>query len=371
MEDHDDLAPIRDQARRFLKDALSHDHLKALLEVPGTFDHVTWREVGALGWPSASVPDAAGGRGLGWGATCMFAEELGRTTGSLPLIASGALARVLLECHDAPSLLAAGQRLLEGETHACLAFTAPGEGGLAVNPTVSLTPDGLFGETAFIPFGASADVALVHASCDTGTCLVLVELAGGGVTRETAPTLDNSRASARLRFTGAPAEIVGNDAPALFWRVAGEIALATAFEQLGGAQACLDLARDYAMERTAFGQPIGRFQAIKTKLAEMYVRIEIARGCSLDALAALDAGEPTWLGLAAGARLAATEAYEFAARESIQTHGAIGITWEAQPHHYYRRSRTLALEWGNALFWREQLMAGAGFNAGMARETTK
>src|SRR5690606_34632591 len=130
----------------------------------------------------------------------------------------------------------------------------------------------------------------------------------------------------------------GSQAEAALWRAAGMAAIATAFEQVGGAQACLDMARDFALERKAFGQPIGRFQAIKSKLADIYIRTELARGCAIDALAAFDNQDPEWHSLAAAARVAATDAYEIGARESIQTHGAIGVTWEAMPHHHYRRS---------------------------------
>jgi alkylation response protein AidB-like acyl-CoA dehydrogenase len=124
----------------------------------------------------------------------------------------------------------------------------------------------------------------------------------------------------------------------------------------------VEMARDYALERKAFGQPIGRFQSIKAKLADMYVRIEMARGCALDALALLEQGESDWMGLAASARIGAIDAYEFCARENIQTHGAIGVTWEATPHHHYRRSRALAVELGAAIVWRERLLAEVGFD---------
>jgi hypothetical protein len=221
----------------------------------------------------------------------------------------------------------------------------------------------LNGATAVTPFAASAAWALVPATDEAGLVLLLVDLNQAGVTRRLEPAIDNSRAAATLAFDGTAATVLaaGASAEAALWQVASLAALGTAFEQVGGAQACLDMAREFALERKAFGQPIGRFQAIKSKLADIFIRIELARGCALDALAALEAHDPAWPSLAAAARVAATDAYEIAARETIQTHGAIGVTWEAMPHHHYRRSRALALELGAAASWRERLLATAAF----------
>jgi alkylation response protein AidB-like acyl-CoA dehydrogenase len=366
MNHHDDdFTPIRDQARRFLQAALSPDYLKSLLEAPGTFDQTTWRAAAELGWPAAAVREAQGGLGLGWRGTCVLAEELGRVTASLPLIGTSALSRLLYSLEGVTQFQGTAALLRDGERHACLAFMQPGEAGLALRPTIRLSEGRLDGRSALTPFAATADYALVTAAQHDGLCLALVDLTQPGVAREIDAMIDNSRAAARLVFDAALAQVVasGTSVGAVLWPLVSEVALATAFEQIGGAEVCLETARAYALERTAFGQPIGRFQAIKNKVAEMYIRIELARGCALDALAAHEADDPAWLGLAATARLAAIDAYEYAARENIQTHGAIGITWEAQPHHDYRRSRALALEWGSAIFWRERVLAEAAFES--------
>jgi alkylation response protein AidB-like acyl-CoA dehydrogenase len=193
--------------------------------------------------------------------------------------------------------------------------------------------------------------------------MVLVPLEQQGVSRTVESSIDQSRACATLRFESAKSEPIE---AARGWgsieTVLAPAVLATAFEQLGGAQACLEMACRYALHRTAFGQPIGRFQAIKHKLAEMYCRIEVARGCATDALDAMDRADAMMLGLCSAARLAATDAYEFAAQETIQTHGGLGVTWEALPHHHYRRSRVLALELGAKGYWRERLLAQTGLD---------
>ncbi|MGI4860354.1 MAG: acyl-CoA dehydrogenase family protein [Janthinobacterium lividum] len=395
--EHDDFEIIRDEARRFLADAAQPEHLKPLLEQPGGFDRQTWKGAAELGWPLTSFDEAHGGLGLGWRGLCVLAEELGRTTLSVPLLPTALAGRWLLGLDAADEATAAvAETLVAGERHACVAFAQAGAAGVAATPTLALRDGRLFGETAITPFAASADYALVPALDGTDFCLVLVrtggmhgapsdaarhgawnaaENAAGGAARTASAAgapmrvdvpnvIDNSRAAARLRFDGAPAltRESGEHARQRFWQLLGLAALATAFEQVGGAQTCLDMARGYALERKAFGQQIGRFQAIKSKLADMYIHIELARGCALDALAAFERGDAEWEGLAAAARLAATDAYEFAARENIQTHGAIGVTWEAMPHHHYRRSRALAVELGASLVWRERLFSQIGFD---------
>ena len=127
----------------------------------------------------------------------------------------------------------------------------------------------------------------------------------------------------------------------------------SAYEQVGGAQACLDRARNYATERRAFGQPIAAFQSVKHRLAEMYVLVELARANTIHAAARFR--QPDFLKAAAAARLSATEAYDTAARDATQIHGGIGVTWEAALHLHQRRARTLAVEQGNSLFWEDLL----------------
>ncbi len=133
-------------------------------------------------------------------------------------------------------------------------------------------------------------------------------------------------------------------------------AILFAFEQVGGADACLQMARDYALERFAFGRPIGSFQAIKHKLADMYVALELARSNAYYGAWALGA-DATDLALAAAtARVSATEAFHLASKENIQTHGGIGFTWAVDCHLFYRRSKQLGLAIGSPPFWKERLV---------------
>lgn len=365
MNEHiDALDMVRREARRFLADAAQPAYLKHLLERPGSFDRQTWERTAELGWSATAHAEVHGGLGLGWAGLCVLAEELGRVALSLPLVQSAALAELVLGAGNATLAALVGQALVSGEAHACLALNEAGESGLSCRPAMRLVDGALLGATALVAFGASAAYALVCADQDGVLQLACVALDQPGVLRTPVPAVDNSRAVASLAFDGAKVHVLASGAAATsqLWRIAGMAALATAFEQLGGAQACLDMARDYALGRKAFGQVIGRFQSIKAKLADMYIRVEIARGCAIDALAALEQGDSGWSAMAAGARIGATDAYEIAARENIQTHGAIGVTWEAMPHHHYRRSRSLAVELGSSGAWRERLLAEAGFD---------
>jgi acyl-CoA dehydrogenase len=125
---------------------------------------------------------------------------------------------------------------------------------------------------------------------------------------------------------------------------------------VGGADASLEMARNYAMERYAFGRPIGSFQAIKHKLADMYVAIELARSNAYYGAWALSAEAAELPLAAAAARVSATEAFQLAAKENIQTHGGIGFTWDTDCHLYYRRSEQLALALGSLSHWKNRLV---------------
>ncbi|PWK91907.1 acyl-CoA dehydrogenase family protein [Fulvimonas soli] len=359
------LCQIRDQVARLQHRYATPERLKALLDQTVGFDRALWQAAVEQGQPAIAVPEHAGGMGMGWPGLAALMEEVGKAVVSLPLIATPVVAEALLASDDEAPAARYLAPLVSGELIACVAFAEPGQTSPLQRPELACSGDTLNGSKAAAAFAAVADLALVHADADGASQLMLVPLDQPGVTRRTQPGLDNARAHAALQFRDAKAyPLLRGDAA--IGKIMARVALATAFEQIGGASACLACARGYALERKAFGQPIGRFQAIKHKLVDMYWRIEIARGCALDALDALEGGNPLWPALAAAARLAAIEAYDFAARENIQTHGAMGVTWEAMPHHYYRRARCLALELGSTQAWREYLLAEAGFDAAAA-----
>jgi alkylation response protein AidB-like acyl-CoA dehydrogenase len=206
--------------------------------------------------------------------------------------------------------------------------------------------------------GDVADFAVVLAREAAGPTLCLVDLHGAGVTRERIATVDPTRSHARVTFANAPAERLGaaGQGWGLVERLLDRAAVLVAFEQVGGAQAALEMGRDYALGRFAFGRPIGSFQAIKHKLADVYVAVELARSNAYYGAWALSTGAPELPVAAAAARVAATEAFYQAAKENIQTHGGMGFTWEFDCHMYYRRAKLLALSLGSARRWKHTLI---------------
>ena len=208
--------------------------------------------------------------------------------------------------------------------------------------------------------GDVADFAVVLAAQGQGRAgLYLVELTGPGVARATLATVDPTRSHARVVLDGAPAEPLG--AAGQGWPLAERLldraAVLVAFEQIGGAQAALDMAREYAMGRFAFGRQIASFQAIKHKLADMYVGIELARSNAYYGAWALSKDAPELGVAAAAARVAASEAYYHAAKENIQVHGGMGFTWEFDCHLHYRRAKLTGLMLGSARRWKELLVS--------------
>ena len=174
----------------------------------------------------------------------------------------------------------------------------------------------------------------------------------------TCEPLDPTHNHARLAFEAAGAEVLGEPGG---WEqvqtLLDRAAILVAFEQVGGADACLQMARTYAMERYAFGRPIGSFQAIKHKLADVYVALELARSNAYHGAWALSADASELPVAAATVRVSATDAFHLASKENIQTHGGIGFTWQVDCHLFYRRSKQLGLVLGGAPFWKNRLVS--------------
>ncbi|MGH7012258.1 MAG: acyl-CoA dehydrogenase family protein, partial [Caulobacteraceae bacterium] len=206
--------------------------------------------------------------------------------------------------------------------------------------------------------GDIANLAVVLAREAGRVSLFLVDLSAGGGRAETLQTLDPTRSVAKLTFEGAPAERLGEagEGMALAEGLLDRAAVLLAFEQIGGADRALEMAKGYALERYAFGRPIGSYQAIKHKLADIYIKNELARSNAYYGAWALDSGAAELPLAAAAARVAATEAFWNAAKENLQTHGGIGFTWQVDCHLLYRRAQQLGLVAGGAKAWKEKLV---------------
>lgn len=352
----DEQKMLRDEARRFLAAHCPTAVVRGVLDDPARpFDRDLWKAVAEQGWLGAAIPEEHGGQGLSRVALCALAEELGRSLAPIPYASTVYVVAEALSLYGSDDQRARWlPRIAAGEAVAALATSeGPGAGAYA-DPRTQVADGRITGEKLPVTDGSAADLYVVSAADG----LWLVER-GKGVQAAPLDSLDPSRDVARVRFDGAAAERLGaaGDVGGQVQAVLDRAAVPLAFEQLGLADRCLEMARDYALSRYAFGRQIGGYQAIKHKLADMYVKNELARSNCYYAAWAWASDAPELPLAAATARVAASEAADFAARENIQTHGGVGYTWEADPHLFYRRSRQLALVAGAPDRWRERLVA--------------
>jgi len=356
----DDLKMLREQARKFLADRSSRQVVRKVFEGGAGYDAELWAEIARMGWLGTAVPEAYGGSAVGYDGLCVLAEELGYVLAPVPFSSSIYLA--------AEAILIAGNEIqklkllppmIDGSRIGTFAL-AEGLG----NPSpariaAKVTSGKLSGTKLPVPDGEIAHLAVVAALDEAGEVgLYVVELGEKGVSRTRLKSIDPARSQAKIVFDGARAmRLEGARGYAVIGELIDRAAILMAFEQVGGAQACLDMAKAYAMERYAFGRPIASFQAIKHKLADVYVALELARSNAYYGAWAIASGAPELPVAGAAARVAAIEAFHLAAKENIQTHGGIGFTWEADCHFYYRRSKLLAASIGSAPYWKDRLIA--------------
>ena len=325
-----------------------------LLEQSGAYDERFWATAVEQGWTAIAIAEDHGGIGLALMELGLVAQATGAATAGAPFLTGNHGVAHVLQAAASDALKERWlPALAAGEVTACCAF-GDGPSPVAPRPGVRLTAGGLEGVARWTTGGQVVDAALVLARADNGEdVLALCELAG--VNRVPLESSDNTRLYADLNFAGTPAEAIatGNGARRLALAALSRMALVTAWEQLGGAEALLYTGRDFANSRKAFGQPIGAFQSVKHRIAELYGLVEIARANCLHA--ASREGEADFLRAVAAARLSATEAYDTAARDTMQIHGGIGVTWESGLHLHMRRARSLAVEQGNMVFWEDLL----------------
>ena len=359
----DELKSLRDQARKFLRERNALGAARRVIDGAGPYDKALWQEIARMGWTGAAIPEEYGGAGLGHLGLCVLAEELGHALAPVPFSSSVYLAsEALLIAGSAAQKERYLPKLASGAGIGTLAL-AEGPGLVDAKALrASVVDHRLSGAKLPVPDGDIADLAIVAARgerpAERGLSLFVVDLTGPGVRRETVATVDPSRSHARLAFDGAPAEPLGapGEGLALLRRLFDRAAVLFAFEQVGGAQAALDMAKAYALERYAFGRPIGSFQAIKHKLADVYVAIELARSNAYYGAWALSQEAAELPVAAAAARVAASEAFSLAAQENIQTHGGMGFTWAFDCHLYYRRAKLLSLALGSPREWKDRLI---------------
>ena len=360
----DDQKMLKDQARKFLSEKSTTKVVRKVFEGKDHYDSALWKQVAEMGWTGTAIPENYGGLGLGYLELCVIAEEMGRALAPVPFSSTVYL--------FAEAILVAGTdeqkkkylpKVAAGEIIGTFA-RAEGPGAvLPRNIRTSFKGGKLSGRKIAVVDGPIADHAVVlvqtsDGSGERGLQLAIVDLKGAGVKRTECTTLDSSRGHADIVFDAAAAEPLGKVGEG--WsntqRVLDRAAILMAFEQVGGADVCLAMAKDYALNRYAFGRPIASFQAIKHKLADMYVYNELARSNAYYGAWALHTGARELPLAAASARVSATQAFDYASKENIQTHGGIGFTWDVDCHLHVRRSRQLGLMVGGAPVWRERLV---------------
>ena len=355
----DDQKALKDEARRFLLAASPLTIARAVLESPSVgYDATLWERIGEQGWCGAAIPEEYGGLGLGYVELCALAEELGRALAPIPFASSIYLfAEAVLMAGAEEQKAALLPRVATGALIGTLAVTE-GPGALGESQIAAQVIDGaLTGVKLPVADGMAASHAVVLAKGVDGLGLYLADLTGPDVVRTPLSTLDPSRGMAKITFAATPVTPLGHPGDGLMQlaRVHDRGAILLAFEQLGGADKCLEMARDYALERYAFGRPIGSYQAIKHKLADVFVKNEVARANAYYGAWALSTDAPELPVAAAAARVAGSAAYWLASKEMIQTHGGIGVTWEADCHLFFRRARHLGLVIGAPRDWKRRL----------------
>ena len=351
---------LKDQARRFLEGKESIKKAREVLEGEISYDESLWKSIVEMGWTATTIPEEFDGLGLGYLELCVIAEELGRSLAPTPFSSSVYLAtEAILNLGSKEQHQHYLSKLAVGGSIGTLAHTETTSAPTQENLNCAINEGKMNGMKIAVPDGDIASFAIVSAKEGDKVVLCLVDLSSEGVDVCNQATLDPSRSHASITFKNAKAEILGSgkDGWTALQEILDRAAVLFAFEQLGGAEACMNMAKDYAMGRFAFGRPIASFQAIKHKIADMYIAVELARSnCYFGAWAlSTDASELTTA--AATARVSASKAFHECSKENIQTHGGMGFTWEFDCHLYYRRCRQLAANIGSQAVWKHKLIS--------------
>ncbi|MBW3668569.1 MAG: acyl-CoA/acyl-ACP dehydrogenase [Actinobacteria bacterium] len=359
---------LRKSVRRFLEDKSPSTEVRRLMETTEGYDAAVWDQMAnQLGLQGLAIPEEFGGSGYGYVELIVVLEEMGRALLCAPYFSTIALAaNALLASGDDAAKKEFLPGIASGETIATVALTEDSgrwdEAGITA--TANKAGDGytLDGTKSFVLDGHTASLILVAARTGAGIGLFAVDGGAAGLTRTPLSTMDQTRKQARLELSGVPARLVGGEGDG--WRILGKTldlaAIALAAEQVGGAQLCLEMAVQYAKDRVQFGRPIGSFQAIKHKCADMLLEVESAKSAAYYAgwAAAEDNDEVPVV--ASLAKAYCSDAYFHAAAENIQIHGGIGFTWEHDAHLYFKRAKSSELLFGDPAYHRELLAQRIG-----------
>lgn len=360
---------LRSSARAFLAEHSGSAQVRAAMESELGHDAQVWKQIGSeLGWTGVHIPEQYGGLGLGYVELIALLEMMGESLLCAPFFSSVCLGANVLLCAATEEQK---QRLLpgiaEGQTRATLAWTEAdgrwGVDGVAATATRDGSDFVLQGSKRFVLDGHCADLIVVAARAPTSTgeeglSLFAVAADAAGLERRILPTMDRTRRLAQidLNEVRVPASELlgaeGSGGPALR-KTLDLAAVALAAEQVGGAQKCLDMSVEYAKERVQFGRPIGSFQAIKHKCANMMVAVETARSAAYYAGCVAAEDSPELPVNASLAQATCSDAYFQCAADALQIHGGVGITWEYDVHLYFKRAKSSETFLGGGNYHRE------------------
>jgi len=361
-QEHEEL---RQMVRRFFEKDSTEAIVRKLMETESGYDARSWERMASeLSLLGIGIPEQHGGAGLGPVEMGIVCEEMGRVLYCGPYLASVVLAAAMVReaAVDAEkSKLLSG--IASGKTIATLAIAEESGKWNPESIAMRATRDGagyrLDGVKDFVLDGHTANVILVVARDGETLALFRVDGNAKGLERAQLPALDLTRKLAKLTFNGTPAtRISDKDIAPQLRRVLTLGAAMLAAEQAGGAQRCLELSTEYAKTRLQFGRPIGSFQAIKHKCADMLVDTELARSAAYHAAFELAGEDEAEAAEAAQiAKSFCSEAYYKAAAENIQIHGGMGFTWEHPAHLYFKRARASSVIFGDPSEHRQRLAA--------------
>lgn len=362
---------LRRSARRFLESVSSTEQVLAIMETEKGYDSEVWKRISdELGWPALTIPEQYDGMGMSYLDLHPLMEEMGRSVLCSPFFAT--------VCLGANALLVAGTEeqkreylpsIASGSTTATLAYEKRSgrEGSGSTGATFKKDGSGyvLRGHKSYVVDGHTADLLIVAARREgtkgaEGISLFLVPAETKGIVRTWLPTMDQTRKQAEIALQDVrlpSAALMGEEGNAVssLHRILDLAATALSAEQVGGAEACLEMSVEYAKVRSQFGRPIGSFQAIKHKCADMLLRVESARSAAFYASALAAEGSDMLAEAASSAKAYCSDAYFHCAAENIQIHGGIGFTWEHAAHVYFKRAKSSETLLGAPQYHRERV----------------
>ena len=359
---------LRKTVRQFLEAKSAEEAVREQMETEVGFDAAVWSQMGEqMGLQGLIVPEEFGGSGYSYVELGIVLEEMGRSLLCAPFFSTVVLAaNTLIHSGDDAAKAAHLPGIAAGETIATVAFTEPSgkwdEAGITMQASGSGSDWTLTGTKMFVLDGHTANLVIVAARTPGGVSLFTVAGDAAGLTRTPLSTMDQTRKQAKLEFSNTPATLLGAEGKG--WDVLNTVldlaAVGLAAEQVGGAQKVLEMAVEYAKVRVQFGRPIGSFQAIKHKCADMLLEVESAKSAAYYGMWCAAEMNDELPSVASLAKAYCSEAYFHATAENIQIHGGIGFTWEHPAHLYFKRAKSSELLFGDPTYHRELLAQRIG-----------